>query len=332
MTSPRRAELNLDPKAAAAANAALWKRFPELKGRQLTGSSADARYRKYWMDAYLAQDGAKQASMTQTPPASATSECPGQPSDCGQAADAYQLQAEDRLASAGSGTLARNAAITQAYADMYFSDPNTHKWAGMAAFASCKVGEGMREAQAAQSGWKAVGGRIAGVDGEKLENALKAGNDAVYGDIYWQHLAYKRCGIAELEKAYADGKINKDVLIAWKQIDLGRQTGDQELVWGGNEKLLRHEQRSVLQEGVYDKDRTLWRNASGFPASLYREIDSPIPGDSTSFQDHVSGGDIGDFSNRWRWIEESMLPEWKKLDQDPDKVREKLTPCLQGGL
>lgn len=42
---------------------------------------------------------------------------------------------------------AQNQAITTAYAQRYRLDPDTFKWAGMAAFASELVGSGMRQAE-----------------------------------------------------------------------------------------------------------------------------------------------------------------------------------------
>jgi len=39
-----------------------------------------------------------------------------------------------------------------------------------------------------------------------------------------------------------------------------------------------------------------------------------------SFQDYMEAGDIGNFDDRMRWIENSMLPEWRALEADPDAV------------
>jgi hypothetical protein len=325
----RRAKLPLDPTAVVAANQQLWAKYPELKGRQLTMSSADTKCRKFWMDAYLAS--ANDPAPTEGPHCLAapcqTPEKPG----CGKSAEEYQQKAEDLVSHPGASTLDRNKAITKAYADIYKSNPMTYKWAGMAAFASCEVGKGMQEAQEAQSGWKHVGGVLAGVDGKKLESALKSGNDAVYADIYWQLLAYQGCGIEDLQKAYDESKINDDVLEAWQKIDHGKKTGDEDLIWEGNKSLLKFEQRQVLQSQVYDKDPMLWLNASIPPASLYKQIDSPIPGDKTSFQNYYFfSHSIGDFDSRWEWIEKSMLPKWMELDKTGvDNVSEKLAPCLK---
>jgi hypothetical protein len=212
----RRASLPLNADALKAANEKLWSEFPELKRRKLTLSSADQRYRAFWMDSYLAAlKPPAQDEAPPVPPQEVAVPCadPVKPG-CGKSYDEYREQAKTLIASAGSGTLERNKAITKAYADMYSKDPSAFKWAGMAAFASCAVGRGMEKARAGQSGWKKVGGVVAGVDGKKLENALKTGNDAVYADIYLQHLAYHGCGIDDLQKAYDEGKIKDEVLDA----------------------------------------------------------------------------------------------------------------------
>lgn len=248
---------------------------------------------------------------------------------CGKSAEEYQKQAQDQIAKAGPDMLARNKAITQAYADMYKSDPSTYKWAGMAAFASCEVGKGMKEAQDAESGWKSYAGKFTGVDAKKLEKALQTGNNAVYNDIYWEHLAYQSCGIAELEKAYNEGKINDKVITAWRKIDAGKTAGDPAAIWDGNGKLLEYEQRTVLQDAVYDQDRAIWKNISTAPVKWYQKIESPIPGDKQSFQKYVDGGDIGNFDDRWKWISKSMLPAWQKLDQNPSDALNKLAPCTK---
>lgn len=244
---------------------------------------------------------------------------------CNRSAADHKRDAEKKIADAGSGTLVRNKAISKAYAEMYRSDPATFKWAGMAALASCKVGAGMKEARAAQSGWKKVAGSLVDIDGKELETALKTGNDAVFEDIYWQFEAYKTCGIAEIEKAFRAHELEEDAYQAWLNIDKGKKTHDETLIWQGNEMLLKHEQKKILQEKVYDKNRKLWKNVSDI-GSRYQEIESPIPGDK-SFQKFQKNRNIGNFDHRWNWIEDSMLPSWKEADKNPNEVLEKLKPC-----
>src|SRR5947209_13345706 len=50
--SDSRPKRPLDPAAVKAANERLWAEFPELKGRQLTMSESDHKYRCAWREAY----------------------------------------------------------------------------------------------------------------------------------------------------------------------------------------------------------------------------------------------------------------------------------------
>ena len=54
--------MELDPKAVMVANEMLWKRHPELLGRQLTMGPADTAYRREWMENYC-----EVANQTPTP-------------------------------------------------------------------------------------------------------------------------------------------------------------------------------------------------------------------------------------------------------------------------
>lgn len=324
----RRAEFPLDSRAVDIANKKLWEKFPELQGRQLTPDD-EKKYRSYWMDQYEAAGG-KVSGSPALSPKKTKEECPPKKNpNCGRSAADYKKIAEDKIAPAGADTLARNKAITKAYAEMYKSDPSTFKWAGMAAFASCEVGKGMKQAQDAP-GWQRKAGAIFGAPPEDVQKALKTGNNLVYGDIYWQHLAYQQCGIADIEKAYEDGEIPPLVLEAWRDIDEGKKTGNQDKIWEGNRKLLRYEQQTVLQQGVYDNNPKMWKTLSGSLVSTFvQKIESPLPGDPNSFQDFVKGGNIGNFNDRWKWIDQSMLPKWKEMDRDPADALNKLSPCIQ---
>jgi hypothetical protein len=57
----------LDGKATQKADRELWAKFPELQGRKLTSSPADAKYREQWWSAY---NSAKGGGASQTPPPS----------------------------------------------------------------------------------------------------------------------------------------------------------------------------------------------------------------------------------------------------------------------
>ena len=225
----------------------------------------------------------------------------------------------------GMDSFTMNQRITKAYADMYRSDPGTFKWAGMATLASREVGGG--EIQSYGLGASPTNFYL---NATEMEDLLAKGNFAVYNDIYWQLMAYKSCGLAEMKLARDRGDINNETYKAWQQIDAGKRTGNQGMVWAGNEGLLRYEQGVTLQKGIYDADPTLWNRASSAPVSWVQKLASPIPGDSMTFNqfsaDHgFDSPSIGNFDQRWAWIHDSMLPAWQKLDGNPQAAQKAIS-------
>jgi hypothetical protein len=60
-------------------------------------------------------------------------------------------------------------------------------------------------------------------------------------------------------------------------------------------------------------------------------LKSPIPGHDITFKEFVPGGNLGNFDERWKWIDNSMLPAWKKLgNDDAGKVRNVMEDFLKG--
>jgi hypothetical protein len=241
----------------------------------------------------------------------------------------YRRQIPGRLTDVDAKEL--NRRITASYAKMYLSRPSVFKWAGMAALASAEVGHGMQQAwQLGFGDWGTsagataliwVGGlvktgkSVGPMLGKKLFWALTGGNRFVWWDIFWQHLAYQEQGIAALVAAHKAGELPLANLQAWQRIDAGNQKSDAAQIWQGNSALLRYEQEFVLQVQVYDRSQDLWPVISD-------DVPSPIPGHGVKFTRYVPGGNIGDLRQRWKWIEESMLPAWKSLEtNEPAKVR-----------
>lgn len=210
---------------------------------------------------------------------------------------------------------ARNRAVTRAYAELYFLDPELYKWAGMAAFASDLVGSGIRQAEAARlHGGPPIPG-VSDFSFTELSRALQYGNALVFTDIYWQHVAYHHGGIDALRRAHEAGELHDTLYEGWLMIDAGRRRYDPELVWAGNANLLYYEQRVTLQEGVYDQHRRMFQRLSG-PIGHLQPMGSPVPGHETTFQEHVPGGDLGDPDDRWAWISDSMLPAWRQREAE----------------
>jgi len=221
--------------------------------------------------------------------------------------------------------LKRNEYVTAAYAEMYLRNPAVYKWAGMAALTSAAVGRGMYMIHYLKQSRMGLMLGLFGCEVAAVSNMLGAGNLAVFEDIYWQHLAYERAGIAELERIYRAGGLDQRVMQAWRQIEAGQRAGDPALIWAGNRGLLYYEQQQVLQPAVYDCDPDLWKALSGW-------ILSPIPGHAETIESFAPGANIGVFDDRWAWIEQRMLPRWKMLaDQQPARVERRLQVRMIGG-
>jgi hypothetical protein len=225
--------------------------------------------------------------------------------------------------------LEMNQRITAAYAEMYLRNPLKFLWAGMAAFASRDVGKGMRQANAlhneARNPLIAIGTILTGTPtGSELATALGKGNLGVYADIYWQHLAYEQGGIQEMRNLKARGELQVTQLNAWELIEQGK-------VWDGNRQLLFYEQSVTLQKGVYDQHAKAFKSMSWLADYMPWMLSSPIPGHDIAFTESVPGGNLGSFNDRWKWIDTSMLPAWKKLTQEnPASVREYMEEFLKG--
>jgi hypothetical protein len=219
----------------------------------------------------------------------------------------------------------RNEYITAAYAEMYLRQPDVFTWAGMAALTSAAVGRGMYLMHLLRLSRMSFLIGLFPSEVNTIEQMLGVGNLAVFTDIYWQHMAYDFGGLDELRAIYEAGRLNQHAWEGWQQIDEGKRTNNQALIWAGNAALLYFEQKEVLQAAVYDQHLTIWQEVSGW-------INSPILGHYESIIDFLQGGNIGDFQTRWQWIEQSMLPRWKRLAQaQAQRVERELHTLLIGG-
>ena len=250
----------------------------------------------------------------------------------------YQRQVPGRLTIDDAKQL--NLQFTSAYAKMYLTNPSIFKWAGMAAFASSEVGTGMQRAW--QLGFGAgtelltpalawIGGLVTGrggsvgpLMGKLLFWALSGGNRLVWHDIFWQHVAYRNSGLGTLKDARQAGEIPQRVLDAWTTIEGGVRKNEIDAVWTGNAMLLMYEQQEILQTQIYDAKevKELW------PA-ISPDVPTPIPGHGVTFASYVSNGNIGVFSDRWKWIFESMLPAWQTLETDEPERTKRLIQALR---
>ncbi|PKR76630.1 hypothetical protein CEY16_12445, partial [Halalkalibacillus sediminis] len=232
----------------------------------------------------------------------------------GKAANMVDLNAEP---------IKRNKQINAAYAEMYLSDPDVYMWAGLATFASKDVGKGMSDVNDLNSLEKLAALQL-GLKEEELNRLfelLAAGNRGVYEDIYWQHLAYDELGLREIKDIYIKGEINSQIYDAWKLIDTGKQTNNQDLIWKGTMKLAEYEQTFTLQEPVFSAETDLYQELSildkmNFPYTTF--FKSPT-GKGERYRD-VSDGNIAELENRMNWIENEVNSYKTWYESSPNEV------------
>ncbi|MGE0401174.1 MAG: hypothetical protein AB7T06_30980 [Kofleriaceae bacterium] len=245
----------------------------------------------------------------------------------------HQVGADDEASFQSMDPRQRNTRITGAYADMYMSDTDTMKWAGMAAYASDLVGVGIAGTQAAGAiPLLPEGMDTAGIDNAELQRLLAVGNAGVYDDLMWQHMAMQEGGIEQMRLAHEAGEIPDEQIAGWETIAAGRAaldearaSGDERAieaannqVWAGNNQLLQYEQQVFLQNLVYDDSPAARELFSRITPGMI----SPVPG-GTSFINHNdanggptgSGADVGDVDQRWSWIRDTMAPEYRAREE-----------------
>lgn len=224
----------------------------------------------------------------------------------------------------------RNAAITATYAELYLRRRDLFKWAGMAAFASYQVGTAL----------KPLG---LGILAAPLRNDLelvRATNNAVYADIAWAHVAYEQRGIEELRRCLGSSEDYALLLEGFEYIDSGARSHSNggEDIWRGNEALLKHEQERTVQPR-FDRFGELFEVALTYFTMLDFDADAERLDLETlsafspymfrhgleSLMDGFSLPNVANFRQRWFWITNSLLPEWKRIDAGDPELVQKMT-------
>ena len=270
--------------------------------------------------------------------------------------DEWQAQLERQLPPPTS-FVARNRAITAHYARWYLQEPWLFQWAGMAAFASDQVGvalalvellnaphgivaETTPQAQNLLDFGTALYGQILGValnlplalhdtaTRALLLNDLeliKQGNDAIFADIGWAHLAYATEGIKAIE-ANARDSTQASVLEGFRMLDEGAhrlsKAGDDQtgaaLIRQGSVTLLRHEQLEVLPP-FFARTSAFGRVLASVGAWLDFEGAVGLVGQPW-FTGHVgplavitNQRNVTNETERWAWIEQDVLPKWTRV-------------------
>ncbi len=250
--------------------------------------------------------------------------------------------------------LQRNGAITARYAGLYLENRHLFKWAGMATFASARVGLALLPYEL-----QFLEGRLIGVRHRRGEGPqhshlmqelelLRTTNNKVFADVAWAHRAFAdpEGGLEAVERGVEDLPTHRRMSDGFRAIAEGRsllqQSPDREAeawmhIWRGNELLLEHEQYEVVQPAF---------EAMNLPFALFMTLGTMLSFDAdnlnlfstrrTKFSLYMwTQGlptlvkthrlpDITDMQQRWQWIRTRALKLWRKLDDDEQKVREML--------
>jgi hypothetical protein len=99
---------------------------------------------------------------------------------------------------------------------------------------------------------------------------------------------------------------------AWLKIG----SGNQDLNWEGNRTLLMREQSEILPPG-YEKIQDMW-GGGAIASQITANTTSPIPG-GAPFAQLYPQGNVTEFKDRWTWIDNNMLPDYKNLGDDYTK-------------
>ncbi|MEO6411306.1 MAG: hypothetical protein ABIO48_01855 [Pedococcus sp.] len=170
-------------------------------------------------------------------------------------------------------------------------------------------------------------------------------NNANHDDIFWVHLAYLADGVEDLRRLLRPHREYAGLLSAFETIDRGRAVLEDEgspkearqeaadLVWHGNLALLEHEQRAVVQplfdrlSGTFGRLVSMGSTTTFEVRGLRQEVRY-----FTSFSAYSLTGGLGAalrtrtvpritrFDDRWRWLETTVVPRFRRLDAEQDLV------------
>jgi hypothetical protein len=245
----------------------------------------------------------------------------------------------------------RNLEISSCYAWIYKLRPAYFKWAGMAAFASHHVRLALWpfRLDTDRSGYVDIAhsidrhrphpGGLLAVDVDTIRET----NNAIFDDIFWVHLAYSSAddGIQCLRALLGAERHYAALLTGFEAIDQGRRILEsgtasadarqeaRDLIWAGNVQLLEHEQRALVQPNfdrlsrafsrLFSMGSTLsfevhgLRHELSYFTSFY--LYSLTRGIPQALRAHAWPR-ITRFDDRWRWIEASIVPRFRRFDAD----------------
>jgi hypothetical protein len=174
-------------------------------------------------------------------------------------------------------------------------------------------------------------------------NVIRATNNAIFDDIFWVHLAYLTAddGIDRLRALLRADAHYATILAGFEAIDRGRRLLDDasssagarlaanDLIWAGNLQLLEHEQRAVVQPSFDLLSCAFARIVSIGAVTKFevRGVRQEIAYSTSFYLDALTSGiphamrarewpRITRFDDRWRWLETSVVPRFRRFDAD----------------
>lgn len=245
----------------------------------------------------------------------------------------------------------RNMEISSRYAWLHAQQPTAFKWAAMAAIASHHVrlvlypfrldadGSGYVDLPRSLSRRRML---------TEDANTMREVNNAIFDDIVWVHLAYLTAsdGVETLRRLLGPQREHERLLAAFEAIDQGRtvladesstrvaRAAAADLVWAGNLALLEHEQSTVVQplferlSGTFARLVSMGSTTTFEVRGLRQELRYFSSFSLYSLTWGLSGAlrartvpSITRFDDRWRWLETSVVPRFRRLDADPRRVQ-----------
>lgn len=229
--------------------------------------------------------------------------------------------------------VARNALITSAYGQLYKSNPNAYRWAGLAQHTSMEVGLVLKATgtligmnHPALPGESASGVQtvplttLLSKESEdvvrEIHDSFALGNLRLYQDAMPLFLAHAEGGIDEIEYLqssgqlfYADGKPEANGL----KLDWAKAIEAKDYQ-GAFVDFARFEQYYFLQDVLYVPYR---KSVTLLGPTAYLCYTSSFPFDCNFFgTDRGVTHDLTDVEDRWAWVANFLAPSWGKFAPD----------------
>ncbi len=261
----------------------------------------------------------------------------------------YQIKSTHPRLIALEQAIATNALITEAYAGLYQDEfinapyrAQFYLWLPGAAFASFEVGQVMRHAYKrlaislkernlffpkvySSNHLNNVFLGDLNFTSEKIAQVLIKGNVAVYKDLFWQHLAFSKCGMSttiRVLKQGFDSATSFADMLHWSYLKNGWQKLNNGRIEEGNLALTRVEQEIVLQPLIYSGPLaylggTLFAKLGKTPI---HDANFNFPTFTTYCQSHDLSLNFSNFESRWAWIVDQMKEMGVFFDHYPERL------------